>query len=358
MTKTNTIGRAPDPHSRASAMPEQAWTTLSSATVLPAEWDELARPHYILGRDFLQELERAHPCGQAYHLFYDGDSLDSILISYKTRMNMALYTPFDWYVDLTMLYAAVPVTCPGMVIGERTRAQVERFIRSLRGYSMIPNWRDEDSLAGLAMAPMSPSIYMPLPWTRFDDYLKSMRRDYRKRCNRALRRGQALRFEFLSENSQFDERLYDYYRHVYDKSQVKLEQLPITYFQSNIGKLLICKHEGQALGFIQLIPNGKELVGALIGYDPELNGRLDLYHNLQLRGIRYAIESGYESVEMGQTAEETKLKYGGRYLPLNVMVNHSNPLWRAAIRLIMPFTAYKPISTQYRVFNTPSHENH
>ncbi len=331
-------------------MPAKSWTTLHHAANLPAEWDELASPYYILQRDFLTMLEEAHPCGQGYHLFYHEGRLDSILVSYQTRMNLGVYTPFEWYVNITILYVALPVACPGMVVGDKTRAQVDAFIRSLRGYCMVPNWRRDESLADMAIGPMNPSVSMQLPWRSFDQYLDSMHGYYRLRCHKALRRGKNLEFEFLQDNSQFDEYLYRYYLYVYEKSQVKLEQLPIAYFQSGIGRILLCKLQGRTIGFIQLFANGKELVGVVIGYDPGLNRELDLYHNLQLQGIKYAIESGFEVTEMGQTAEEMKLKYGGRYTFLNVMLRHSNPLLHAAIRLIMPFTAYKPIPEKFRVF--------
>lgn len=326
--------------------------TQDNAQALPAEWDLLAGDNYALQRSFLTILERTQPCGQRYHLFYTTDGkLDSIVLTFQTRMNLMQYTRFRWMENATLVHVPFSVTRPGQVIGAATRSEVEAFIRSIRGYRIVMNWRDEAGFAGLATGPMSPQLSLTLRWPDFDSYWRSLRSPYRRRAQLAMRKGKDLQFRILADNKKFNSRLYQLYRHVNFKSRIRIETLSQAYFQEIPARIVVCSWNGHDIGFLQLIENHQELVWAFVGYDPEFNQRFDVYHNMLLYMVRYAICQGFQVLEMGQTAEDAKLKLGARYTPLKILVGHSHPILDWCMRHMLPWLSYTPPAAKFHVFH-------
>lgn len=326
--------------------------TLQFAADLPPAWDALAGDNYALRRPFLAALETGNPCGQAYHLFHRPDGrLDSIVVTcVAPGLNLAMYTPLTWRIRATLLHLPLSVTRPGYVLGSATRDEVERWVRSLFGYVVILNWAAAGTLAGAARGAMSWQISLRLRWRSFEDYLGAMRSGHRHRCRLAARRGRGLRFRFLADNAAFDERLHALYLRVNRRSRIRVETLGIDFFRAPVSRIAVCEHGAEQLGFIQLVENGTELVFAFIGYDEARNREHDIYLNLLLFMIRYAIERGFATLEMGQTAEDAKLKLGGDSTPLSVLIRHSNPLLHRAVALLLPRIGYRPPPDAFRVF--------
>jgi hypothetical protein len=325
---------------------------IDRARDLPEEWDALAGDNYALQRRFLRVLEGATDSRKSYHLFHDDlGRLDSIALLQKVgKFNLAQYTPFDVPVAANLLHVPLSVSRPGMVVGERTRHEVEAFIRKLPGYSLVLNWREPGTIAGMVAGTMSPQVSLRLRWKSFEDYLASQRSAYRHRLQKALRKGSGLDFRFLADNREFDERYHEFYLDLNRKSRIRIERLDISWFRSDLGRILICEHRGKPQGFAQVIENGKELVWAFVGHCQEDNPVRDIYLNLILHLIRHAIENGFELFEMGQTAEDAKLRLGGTYTPLKALIRHSFPVVHMGCHLTMRFLSCKPVPEKFRVF--------
>lgn len=319
---------------------------------LPDQWDELAGDNYALQRRFLSALEGATDSVKSYHLFHDDQGrLDSIVFLQKVRgFNLTQYTPFDLRVTANLLHVPLSVTRPGMVLGESTRGQVEAFVKRLPGYSLVLNWREAGSFADMAAGAMSPQVTLRLRWKTFEDYLASQRSNYRHRLQKALKKGRELQFRFLEDNREFDETYHSFYLRLNTTSRIRIEQLDISWFRSDLGRILVCEHDGKPQGFAQAIENGKELVWAFVGHHQEDNAQRDIYLNLILRLIRHGIENGFEVFEMGQTAEEAKLRLGGTYTPLKALVRHSFLPMHLGSHLTMRFLSCRPVPDTFRVF--------
>jgi len=319
---------------------------------LPAEWDALVGDNYALRRSFLQDLEISQPCDQRYYMFHTSEGrLDSLLMTFRIRMNLMQYTPFSWHEKVTMIHVPISVTRPALVIGEQTRAEVEAFIAKIKGYTIVLNWRGTGTLAHLTSGNMSPQLSLALHWKTFAEYLASMRSNYRHRYLKAQKKGQQLTFRFLENNTDFTAEFYQFYAHVNKKSRIRIETLCLEYFRQSTGRILLCELAGKPMGFMQLIENGSELVWAFVGYEPAHNHECDTYLNMLLFIVRYAIENGFTVLEMGQTAEDAKLKLGARYTPLRILVGHSNPIMNFSMHLSMPFLGYTPPPEHFHVFH-------
>jgi hypothetical protein len=325
---------------------------IDDARELPAQWDVLAGDNYALQRRFLRVLEGASDSTKSYHLFHDDRGvLDSIAVLQKVRrFNLSQYTPFNMPVAANLLHVPLSVSRPGIVLGDRTRVQVESFVRGLPGYSLVLNWREPGTFAGMVAGTMSPQVSLRIRWKTFEDYLGAQRSAYRRRLRKAFDRGRELRFRFLEDNNDFDERFYDFYLRLNRTSRIRVERLDISWFRSDLGRILLCEVGGRPQGFAQVIENGKELVWAFVGHSQQDNAERDIYLNLILHLIRHAIENGYEEFEMGQTAEDAKLRLGGRYTPLKALIRHANPMMHLGCRLTMPWLSCRPIPDNFRVF--------
>ncbi len=79
----------------------------------------------------------------------------------------------------------------------------------------------------------------------------------------------------------------------------------------------------------------------------------DTYIKILLEIVRFGIENGYKSIDMGQTTDETKLKLGCKYKMLYALINHSNPVINYFLQKIVPHIQYKPLDeTKFHVFKT------
>jgi len=326
--------------------------TYDRARDLPECWDALAGDNWAVHRRVLDAAEGRTRARTSYVLFEDDQGrADSLVVHQRVDdFNLTQYTPLDWKVPANLLHVPVSVARPGYVIGDATRPQVESWIRTLRGWTFLLNWRGDDGCAGTIQATMSPQVVLPIRWKSFDDYLAALRSPYRRRFHKALRLGRNLTFRFLERPREFDETLHRFYLHLNAKSRIRIETLDIGWFRSDVGRILVCEHEGRPLGFAQLVENGSELVWAFVGYDPEHNERFDLYHNLLAAIVRHAIEQGFQTLDMGQTAEEAKLKLGGAYVPLKALGRHSLPWMHLGCRLSMPLIRCRPLPQRFHVF--------
>ena len=90
----------------------------------------------------------------------------------------------------------------------------------------------------------------------------------------------------------------------------------------------------------------EELIFLLGGFHRSYNERLDLYYNLLLKLVDYAIEKGYKYLDLGQTAEETKLKLGLANTQNICMLTIAIPFQREISKLIPSFS-YQPYAIKH-----------
>lgn len=325
--------------------------TFKFAQELPIEWDLLANDNYALKRSFLQTLQELNYCPMEFHLFTEQGEVDSIVVTFRIRMNLAQYSPLYYPVNATMVHIPVSITRPALVIGDRTKQEVESFLSSIQGYMVQLNCPTSDPWAQMAIGPMSSQLRLPIHWKSLDEYMENLRSPYRRRYRLAKKRGKKLEFRFLTSNKEFTHAHYQYYLHVNRKSRIRIETLPIEYFQSSIGKILECRFDNKPVGFMQLIENNRELVWAFVGYHAKYNSDLDIYHNMLLQTLDYAIQNQFQVLEMGQTAEDAKLKLGAKPVPLWVMAKHSNPIMNRIMKWTMPFLSNRKKLPSYHVFH-------
>jgi hypothetical protein len=272
-------------------------------------------------------------------------------MTYRCRKcNILMFTPFTCRTDTTFVHVPLSVARPGYVIGSATRDRVERFLCGIQGLAIVLNAPPDTRIEGFAPGFTCSDIVLRLRWNCFDDYLAGMRSHYRRRANAALRKGAGLRFRLLDDNRQFDDRLYVLYERVHDRARIKVEKLQPAFFRGPLSRILVCETAGAPVGFIQMIENGRELVFAFVGLDYAVNVAYDTYMNLLLRMVEYGIVHGFTRIDMGQTAEDAKMKLGGEFRTLRALARHSNPVVNRLLQAVSGWISYRQPAIRCRVF--------
>lgn len=316
---------------------------------VPAEWDSIIGDNLYLSRDFLSFMESVDSCGQRYYMLYADGVPDSVFMSYvREKYNLAMFTRFTLYQRMTMIYVPLSVTRPGIAYGKHL-PEVMDFIKTIRGPKMVLNLGDVDP-RGYAKGLTCPKCILKNRFSSFEDYLSCLRSGYRYRYKKCLKSSAALTLEYLEDNRDFTEEMYACYLQVYNKSHVRVEKLPIEFFRGRYFKIFVLRHEGRVVGFGQMLENGPELIFEFVGVDYAYNDTFDTYHRILLEITRYGIEQGFETIDFGQTADESKLKLGAEYTMLYAYLHHTNPLVNALNKRLAPYIEYRPITTPYRVF--------
>jgi len=186
-----------------------------------------------------------------------------------------------------------------------------------------------------------PQALLKLKWKSFDEYLDSMRSNYRckivksiDKCAKAGISIQPLK-ELSDDNIRDLKRLYD---NVYDNAkEIKRDRLPESFFR-NISKclgqnaiVLAATKDGKLIGYMLSLISGKTLITVFPGLDYDCNKECYVYFNLFYKSIAWAIENGMTDVDMGITTLNPKRDMGSDVVALNMYMKHSNPLFNKII---------------------------
>jgi uncharacterized protein YnzC (UPF0291/DUF896 family) len=171
-------------------------------------------------------------------------------------------------------------------------------------------------------------------WTSFDDYLASLRKDYRKSIRNIQKQideaGISVTRLTAAEVQEEAAALHRLYLNVQEAQQFRLVTLTPTYlpalaaaFPDDFVVSGLRSADGQLVGFVTSLRDGNEAVGYYIGYDKQLAATgVPLY----LRLLQCVIEDGIglraRSISLGRTALEPKARLGAEPQGLCCFVKH------------------------------------
>lgn len=316
---------------------------------VPNEWDSVIGDNIYMSKQFLAFMESVDNCEQQYYILYDNGVVDSVFMTYvRKKYNLAMFTKFNLYQKMTMVYVPLSVTRPGIAYNKHLD-QVMEYLKTIKGPKMILNIQDVDP-RGYAKGLTCPKCILTNRFDSFEHYLGSLRSGYRYRYNKCFKKSAALQLEYLEDNKDFTEEMYNCYLQVYNKSRIRVEKLPIEFFRGDFFKIFVLRDAQRVVGFGQMLENGSELIFEFVGVDYRYNQTYDTYHRILLEIVKYGIEHGFKTIDFGQTADESKLKLGSEYTMLYAYLHHSNKLVNSINKKLARYIEYKPITTDYKVF--------
>jgi len=324
------------------------WLTFNCAEDLPGQWDQLAGENIFLKRCFLKHLERVNPCYQTYNLLMETDQLKAGYVDYRLKLNIFTYSFLTLKIPVTIMGIPCSVSKQGFSVCPRYEKYILTHFQTKKGAKLILNSAiDLPAKQGNTL----PSCNMKVEWPSFSQYLNSLRSPYRYRIKKAQKKWQDVKVDFIKPLA-FDRDYYQLYVEVYSNSQAKLEKLNFEFFQQFPLPSIIIRatHKEQKLGFVQIVDNGTELIFLFIGFNHKLNSTFDIYLNLLLEIIGFAIDNRFKTIDLGQTAEETKLKLGSQLVRKSMYINHSNPLLEKLTKRYINLFSYQVPKYNFRVF--------
>jgi hypothetical protein len=312
----------------------------NKAEDIPISWDDIVKDNIFLKKGSLQLLEKLNPSHQSYHI---NEDKKIVFVAYKINLNLLTFTKtLSFKFPVNIIGIPMSVSRCGYTLGSKGNDLIEH-LKSKRGFYIILNSIDHLDLAkGLTF----PTYKLKISWCSFNEYLDSMRSHYRYRLKKALVKFNSVKAEELLQRD-FDERLYSLYEAVYINSKGKLEKMTIDFFRTYPSKIIRFTAEGEPIAFVQMVENQKELIFLFGGINYSLNQKYDLYINILLFVINYGIKNGFESIELGQTADEIKTKLGAVKNTKFMYIHHNNFL----IRLLLNNFISRFSHLEYNVFH-------
>ena len=318
----------------------------TKAADLPDTWEEIFQNECYLKRKNLDILEKCNPCGQRYVIINNR----SAFIIYELAVNIFSYSSMKFNLEVNMIGIPCSVSKQGYKIEEEDMNELENYIRREKKGCIILN-ADNNFLSNqLIVGETLPTCKLQISWNSFDSYMLSIRSHYRYRLKKAIKKGEEIIIKKLEDNAFFDERLYALYESVYEKSNYKLEKLGIDFFRRMPTDIYVFYVKDKPAAFVQLGDNEKELFFIFGGIDYSLNSKYDLYMNMLIFILRHGIENKYLSIDMGQTAEDAKMKLGCNMHKKYMHIYHPNFIIRFFIRLFSKNLSYKPLKINFNIF--------
>lgn len=321
-------------------------TIYKEAEKLPDIWDYIFSDTAYLSKKQLIILEKCNPCRQQYIIINDR----SAFIVYSLKLNIFSYSKMSLNLNVSIIGIPCSVSKQGYKIHEGDISELEEYIKREKKSLIILNAEDSYLSSCLIRGETLPTCKMQVSWDSFDDFLSSLRSHYRYRINKALSKGSGIVIKKLDDNSSFDDKMYSLYENVYKKSMYKLEKLSIDFFRMMPTSIYVFYIKGEPAAFVQLSGRERELFFVFGGIDYKLNHEYDLYMNMLAFILRHGIEKKYLSIDMGQTAEDTKMKFGCSQHRKYMHIYHPNTLIRFLVRMFSKKLSYKSIDSKFNIF--------
>ncbi len=317
---------------------------------LPAAWDAMAATCFRT-RAFLTHTERHNPCGQRYHVLWDGDRAIAGAIAYDLRIDLLTFAQVRSPLPMTVLGVPCSVAWPGL-LGDRARwpAMLAELLPRERGLVLGLNTTAPITHPDLVQGLTLPTMVLEHGFDSVEGYTAALRADYRRR----LRRIQgaldgATRTE--SPCSALTEPGYRLYVGAYERSEAKLELLSHDFLARlpEPFRMVRFERDGLLLGWHISAVQPDRTTFFMGGVDQAHNERHRTYFNLLFDVIACGIRAGSPVIDLGQTAEVPKLRTGARLSQRSMFAWHRRGLARRGLRHAAPLLTYGARFEQPRV---------
>jgi hypothetical protein len=312
------------------------------STELPEEWDRLAN-NYFQQTKFLNHAEKYNPCQQRYYLCFLDGKLASAAIVYSLRLDILTYINIKSPLKMNIVGVPCSVSSHGF-LGEMDSIKVlkSHIYKVEKGLVLMLNLEEQASENSGAVGKTLPTILISNHHSDWNNYLASLRSNYRRRLKLINQENKQLRFEKIP-CSTFTEKMYKQYLEVYNRSSGKLEKLSADFFRNLPPEfiLTVCYLNDLLVGWNIALENNKMYYFFLGGIDYKQNRTHGIYLRLLSQLIRDGVERKAAFIELGQTAEIAKMRMGGKSKTLYMEAHHSNVILNKLLKLGSPMLEYK-----------------
>ncbi|MDQ7798720.1 MAG: GNAT family N-acetyltransferase [Candidatus Edwardsbacteria bacterium] len=315
---------------------------------LPEEWDMLYRADDILNKTpVLRHLFLYSPLEQKY--FWLKRPERKPLAGPVCRSELPFTAgPITVHQPATVCSLSMPFsTDPAFSDIGRVEDVVEVMGSFGGGFQLISGFSEPGpEIDGWSWRRHYPTVDFDVRWGSFAEYLGAIRSDYKSRVTDALRIGCKLRSLTIPPDS-LDEKTYSLYVDVARRyHSIVLPREFFTKFPTE-SYILGLEMDTTVLAWAFLVPQGRYLYFLFGGFNDRWNEEFSIYNNLLLAIIRFSIENKFDKVNLGQTAELSKMRIGGYPRERFLLVRHTNCLINQVIKKTDIFSYRKKYPTPH-----------
>ena len=214
-------------------------------------------------------------------------------------------------------------------------------------------------LNSYARIPSMPMTVLPLPYSNWDEYFRTLGKATRKDLRRKFRKTELapkIEMEVLNDVTPLVDEIYPLYLAVHERSALKFETLTKDYFLA-VGqrmpertRFFIWRQDGKIVAFSFCLVCGDAVYDECIGLDYRVALDLHLYFYTLRDIISWALQQGLKYYYSNPLNYEPKLHLDCELAPLDLYITHTNqllnPIFRRIVKYLGP-TQHDPVLQRF-----------
>jgi len=325
-----------------------------SASTLPSDWDDAASS-YFQQREFLAFSERFNPCRLRYYAGLEEGTVRAGAIVYTLRLDLLTFLRIPSPIPMHIVSVPVGTATPGC-FGETAprRELLRRVTEAERGLLLTLNADPSEDLPAGTKCRLIPTILFENQFRDWDDYLAGLRAPHRRRI-RHLETAAARLVRTVGGCATFTEAHHRLYRQVRGRAEATLEALSCDFFRHLPDRFRLSSYhlEGRLVSWTITVHDGTLFMYFFGGMDYACHRETRAYLVGLLNIVRTCIEEGHPRLDLGQTAAEPKLRFGGRVEPKAMYLTHHRPGIRFLLERLGPWLEYRGEVPAFHALKTP-----
>lgn len=307
----------------------------------PPRWEERIGKQYWLSPSVLECCKWSDtPFSYVVHEDY-------ICCEYRRKMNV--FTFGKAKVEIPVTVVGLPVSVDKCGYCGNLEALVRDYKRR-KGLFLILNIEKEQRIPdGMTRVRTLGTCVFRQRFQTFEEYMGALRGGYRRRIKQALKKGAELTLKKV-DREHFSQELHELYEQVLTSSEYPLEHLKKEFFQSIPGEIWAFYKEETPVAFYCVTGVGDCLHFVFGGMDYKERDRYDLYYNILISILKKGMEDGYQTIDFGQTAEDTKCRLGCGDRPLYMVAFCGCGWMNRGLQRVMPWLGYGDRVEAFRVY--------
>ena len=194
---------------------------------------------------------------------------------------------------------------------------------------------------GWHVVPSEPTFVLPLRWRDLDGYLRDLRYPHRRRALLALSRTRGVISDIVPLKD-YDREDHALYEQVLERAAIRFEHLTPEFFAAlgrscgDRARLLRFQRGRHLVGWVAILMDGRRAIDLFHGIDYRAGCAADLYVRQLVETVQHAAASGAGELWLGQSTEETKIRFGAETRPLWIGLRHACALVNALLGRFSP----------------------
>ncbi len=188
-----------------------------------------------------------------------------------------------------------------------------------------------------------PTVAAELNFASFEGYLESLGSSARKYLNRKLKQAYSrgkIEVKVVPDVVSEIDQIFELYENTYHKGSIKFEHLTKKFFLqiandlSSHTRFFLYYVDGRLAAFNLCFVYDDLFIDKFVGFDYKISKQFNLYFVSQAYNIKWCLSNSLCYYYCGPTNYKTKIRLGGKLIPLYAYLRHKNVFFNLLIKLL------------------------